>query len=135
MTNIATNLNDYDRIAGVFEHYIRGARSGKGHEMEPAFHPDATLFGYIGVDLFAGPIQQLFDWNDENGPATDLRARITNIDLVDTVASVRLEVDNWSGNRFSEFFTLLKTDDRWQIINKVFHLHTVEDETGEPGYA
>ena len=135
MTNIATNLNDYDRIAEVFEHYIRGARSGKGQEMEPAFHPDANIFGYIGVDLFAGPIQQLFDWNDENGPATDLRARIANIDLVDTVASVRLEIDNWTGNRFSEFFTLLKTDDRWQIMNKVFHLHTVEDETGEPGHA
>ncbi|MFP6745868.1 MAG: hypothetical protein VCB77_11860 [Alphaproteobacteria bacterium] len=36
----------------------------------------------------AGPIQQLFDWNDENGPTTDIQARITSIDLADTVATV-----------------------------------------------
>jgi len=35
--------------------------------MRPAFHKDATIFGYTGPGLFAGPIQQLFDWNDENG--------------------------------------------------------------------
>ncbi len=36
--------------------------------MKPAFHKDATIFGYAGPDLFAGPIQELFAWNDKNGP-------------------------------------------------------------------
>jgi hypothetical protein len=27
----------------------------------------ATIYGYIGPDLFGGPIQGLFDWNDGNG--------------------------------------------------------------------
>ena len=35
--------------------------------MRPAFHEDATIFGYVVEDLFAGPIQKLFDWNDTNG--------------------------------------------------------------------
>ena len=55
--------------------------------MKPAFHKDATIFGYFGVGLLAGPIQQLFAWNDENGPATGLQARIASIDLVDTAAA------------------------------------------------
>jgi hypothetical protein len=62
--------------------------------MKPAFHEDATIFGYIGPDLFAGSIQQLFAWNDENGPATELQAQIASIDLIDTVATVRLELEN-----------------------------------------
>ncbi len=123
MSNAPTNVSEHDVIAKVVQRYIDGARSGRGDDMKPAFHKDATIFGYVGADLFAGPIQQLFDWNDENGPATGLQARIANIDLIDTVATVRLELDNWTGHRFTDLFTLLKLDGKWKIMNKVFHLH------------
>ena len=107
MSNAATNVHDYDAITKVVQHYIDGARSGKGSDMKPAFHKDATIFGYVGPDLFAGPIQLLFDWNDENGPASGLQARIASIDIIDTVATVRLELDDWTGHRFTDLFTLL----------------------------
>ena len=126
MAYSTTKLNDYDAITSAVQHYIDGARSGKGDDMKPGFHKDATIFGYVGEDLFAGPIQQLFDFNDENGPAKDLQARIATIDIVDTVATVRLELDNWTGHRFTDFFTLLKVDGDWRIMNKVFHLHPQE---------
>ncbi len=111
-------------ITKTVQHYIDGAKSGKGDDMKPAFHQDATIFGYVGEDLFAGPIQILFDWNDQNGPATELEAHIVSIDVSGTVATVRLELDNWTGSRFTDMFTLLKTDGEWKIMNKVFHLHS-----------
>ncbi len=123
MSNVPTKVSENDAIARTVQHYIDGARSGKGDDMKPAFHKDATIFGYAGTDLFGGPIQQLFDWNDENGPATELQAQIASIDLVDTAATVRLELDNWTGSRFTDLFTLLKVDGEWKIMNKVFHLH------------
>ncbi len=123
MSSAPTNVSEYDVIANVVQTYIDGARSGRGADMNPAFHEDATIFGYVGEDLFAGPIQQLFDWNDENGPATGLQARIASIDLIDTVATVRLELDDWTGNRYTDLFTLLRVDGEWKIMNKVFHLH------------
>ena len=123
MSNASANVSEYDVITKVIQYYIDGAKSGKGEDMKPAFHKDATIFGYVGTDLFAGPIQQLFAWNDENGPATGLQARIASIDLIDTVATVRLELDNWTGHRFTDLFTLLKIDGEWNIMNKVFHLH------------
>ena len=123
MSHATTDVNEYEVITKVIQHYIDGAWSGKGEDMKPAFHKDATIFGYVGTDLFAGPIQQLFAWNDENGPATGLQARIANIDLIGTVATVRLELENWTGHRFTDLFTLLKTDGKWKIMNKVFHLH------------
>ncbi len=123
MSNVITGVNDQDVIAKVVQHYIDGARSGKGDDMKPAFHEDATVFGYVGTDLFAGPIQNLFAWNDDNGPATELEDRIASIDVTGTVATVRLELDNWTGFRFTDLFTLLKVDGDWKIMNKVFHLH------------
>ncbi len=123
MSNAPKNVSENDVIAKVVQRYIDGAKSGRGDDMKPAFHKDATIFGYVGVDLLAGPSQKLFDWNDENGPATGLQARIANIDLIDTVATVRLELDNWTGSRYTDLFTLLKVDGEWKVMNKVFHLH------------
>ncbi len=120
----ATDVGDYDMITQVVQRYIAGARSGRGEVMKIAFREDATIFGHVGGDLFAGPIQSLFSWNDENGPAPGLRAQIADIDLVGTVATVRLELDNWTDLRFTDLFTLIKIDGEWRITNKVFHLHT-----------
>ncbi|MDC0935104.1 nuclear transport factor 2 family protein [Pirellulales bacterium] len=124
MSTVTTKSTEHDAIIEVVEQYIDGAKSGSGERMKPAFHEDATVFGYIGPDLFAGPIQQLFDWNDDNGPATELQVRIASIDFIETVATVRLELENWTGNRFTDLFTLLKVDGQWKIMNKVFHLHS-----------
>ena len=119
----ATSLSDYDAIVETIQHYIAGGKTGDTDEMKRAFHQNATIFGYFGPDLIAGPIQSLFDWNDQNGAATELEGRITSIDLAGSAATARVELDNWSGHRFTDFFTLLKLDGEWKIMNKVFYLH------------
>ena len=124
MSNVSIDVHEHDSIAKTLQHYIDGARSGKGDDMKPAFHKDATIFGYAGADLFGGPIQQLFDWSDQNGPAPELQARVASIDLVGTVAIVRLELTNLNSARYTDMFTLLKVDGEWKIMSKVFHLHS-----------
>ena len=119
-----TNVSDYIEISKVVQHYIDGAVTGNSGEMKKAFHADATIFGYIGADLFAGPIQKLYDWNDENGAASELVSKIVSIDLIGSVASVRVESNNWTGHNFSDFFNLLKVEEQWKIMNKVFYLHS-----------
>ncbi|NNF41607.1 MAG: nuclear transport factor 2 family protein [Phycisphaerales bacterium] len=123
MTTATSKTEAHEAIVRTIQHYIDGARSGRGDDMRPAFHPDATIFGYVGDEFFAGPIQGLFDWNDQNGPATELDARIASIEVHGTVAMARLEADNWTGHRFTDLFTLLLVDGEWKIMNKVFHMH------------
>ncbi len=124
MSNVSIDVHEHDSIAKTLQHYIDGAKSEKGDDMKPAFHKDATIFGYAGADLFGGPIQQLFDWSDENGPAAELQAQVASIDLAGTVAIVRLELTNLNGARYTDMFTLLKVDGEWKILSKVFHLHS-----------
>ncbi len=123
MTTSPTTASEDDAIARTVQQYVDGGKSGRGDDMKAAFHPDATIFGYIGADLFAGPIQKLFDWNDQNGPATGLQSRLASVDVTGTIATVRLELDNWTGHKFTDMFTLLKIDGEWKIISKVFYLH------------
>lgn len=50
-------------------------------------------------------------------------SRFTSIDVVGTAASVRLDTDNWTGHRFTDFFTLVKFDGQWKVLSKAFCLH------------
>jgi len=119
------DIDDHKEITNVLtDHYLRVAISGKSSEMKPSFHNDSSWYGYVGSDLIAGPIQTLYDWHDGNGAAKDLVYNIPKIDIVGTVASVRIELDNWRGARFTDLLNMLKVDGKWQVMNKVFYLHT-----------
>ena len=123
-------LTEYDAIVKTMQHYIAGGRAGKSELMRPGFHSDATIVGYCGGALLTGPIQQLFGWIDENGPAPDIEPRFASIDILETVAVVHLEVEHWSGKlagpdaHMSDLFTLLKTQEGWKISQKTFHWHS-----------
>ena len=124
MNSGSDDMAEYEAIARSVQHYIDGARAGSGATMKVAFHDDAQIFGFASDGLFAAPIQQLFDRVDTTGPAPDTQARIASIEIANTVATVRLELDQWAGRRFTDLFTLLKIDGTWTIMNKVFHLHS-----------
>src|SRR4030095_12288930 len=98
--------------------------------MKPSFHDKCTFYGYFDGQLLAGPIQMLFDWVDGNGPSRNLDARFASVDILDTIASVRLEVENVTGkiagepgSRISDLFQLIKSEGRWLISQKSFHWH------------
>jgi len=119
----------YDEILKTLQFYIDGSKEGKSELMRPAFHPQASFFGYAGDQLAIGT-EFLFDWIDRNGPAPGIEPRVVSVDIVDSIAVVRLEVANWSGKlagsgvRMSDLFTFLRTSDGWRIIQKAFHWHS-----------
>jgi Putative lumazine-binding len=121
-------LAEYDGIVKTMQMYIDGSKQGKSELMRPAFHPDASFFGYAGEQLAIG-IPFLFDWIDKNGPAAKIEPRVVSVDILGSIAVVRLEVAGWSGKlagpdaHMSDLFTLLKMPGGWTIIQKAFHWH------------
>jgi hypothetical protein len=118
-----TSESDIRKIRNLMATYVEGGRSGSVRTLRPIFHELATICGYVGPDLFAGPIEMFYDWHEENGPASDLKVLDTRIDAEGSAASVRIELDDWTGHRFTDFFTLVKVEEQWQILSKVFYLH------------
>jgi hypothetical protein len=123
-----TYATDYDEILTTMQQYIAGCKAGKSDLMRPAFHEDASFFGYVGGELVVGTAA-LFEWIDKNGPAPNIQPRFVGMDILDSIAVVRVEVNGWSGAlagngiRMSDVFTLLKTPEGWIIIQKAFHWH------------
>ena len=114
---------DIDAISSVIQTYAEGGRKGDAAIMKSAFRENATIHGHMDGGLLAGPIHILFDWVAANPPASDLEAKIVNIDLANTVATARVEIIGWLGHRFTDQFTLLKENGAWTITSKVFHTH------------
>ncbi|MEE8153861.1 MAG: nuclear transport factor 2 family protein [Phycisphaerales bacterium] len=119
----ADNQRDIEAVSSVIKTYAEGGRKGDAAIMKAAFRENATIHGYLGGDLLAGPINILYDWVAESPPAPELEATIVNIDLANTVATARVEIIGWLGHRFTDQFTLLKEDGAWTITSKVFHTH------------
>src|SRR5436190_18156739 len=130
----ANSRSRHDEVMETLQLYIDGSKQGKSELMRPAFHPDASFFGYAGDQLAIGT-QFLFDWIDKNGPAPKIEPRVVSVDILESIAVVRLEVSGWSGNlagsgvRMSDLFTLLKMPSGWKIIQKAFHWYSGTHET------
>jgi hypothetical protein len=116
-------LAEYDGIVKTVQMYIDGSKQGKSELMRPAFHPNASFFGYAGEQLAIGT-QFLFDWIDKNGPAPEIEPRVVSVDILESIAVVRLEAG--SGVRMSDLFTLIKMPGGWKIIQKAFHWHAAQ---------
>jgi hypothetical protein len=125
----AKSTSRHDEVLKVLQWYIDGSNRGKSELMRPAFHPEASFFGYAGEQLAVGT-RFLFDWIDGNGPAPDIEPRVVSVDVLESIAVVWLEVANWSGKlagsgvRMSDLFTFIRMPEGSKIIQKAFHWHS-----------
>lgn len=110
-----------EEILACLSGYVAGAVEGKAEIMRRAMHADAQIFGYLDGELFAGPMQRLYEYVDSHEPAGDgLRWAASLVDASDGAACARVVIENWGGHDFTDYFTLLKVDGSWKIMNKVF---------------
>lgn len=123
--NNTTYVQDYQAIVAVLNQYNAGGAQADSSIMRPAFSSQATIFGVDGEDkLTGGPIEGLFEIIDSAfRPSPQARAAIARVDIVGTAASARVDTDDISGFRFTDFFNLLKVQGEWTIVSKIYHTH------------
>jgi hypothetical protein len=119
----AASFPEYSAIRKVMGLYIQAGKEANSSIMKPAFHKDAIMYGTAGTDVTGGPIQGLFDYMDSNPKASRLESEIASIEIVNNIAYVRIESNNWNGARYSDMFLLLKDDNGWKIITKTYFDH------------
>jgi hypothetical protein len=59
---MSTRCPELASIRKVIDLYIDGVQNGNLEAMAQAFHPQSSMFGYKGKDLFVTPIQGLYDY-------------------------------------------------------------------------
>ncbi|WP_247267504.1 MULTISPECIES: nuclear transport factor 2 family protein [Pseudomonas] len=120
----STYVQEYNAIVDVLSQYNEGGAKADSALMKPAFNQQATMFGADEGKLVGGAIQNLYDVIDNAfRPSPEAQAAIVRIDIVGTAASARVDTDNVSGFRFTDFFNLLKVEGQWTIVSKIYHTH------------
>ena len=80
---------------------------------------------FSGDEVVGPEIQKLYGIVDSLEPSPNAQTAIARIDVAGTAANARVDSENVAGQRFTDFFNLLKIDGRWIIVNKIYHIHPV----------
>jgi protease I len=121
---MSKNASDFDLIARTVQLYFEGMYYSDVEKLKKAFHPNAVLHGYIEGELIHLPLD---GWLErvkcvpapaESGEAYDMR--IVSIDVTGRVAAVKV-ADLYIGRRFTDYLSLVKVEDNWVIVDKIFH--------------
>lgn len=123
--NIMTEatVNDYEAVKTVLNKYLEAGKQGKSEIMKLAFYKDAIMYNSDKNHIEGGSIQALFDGIDKGEPSPQIEATITTVDIVGNIAYARVEADNWFNSRYTDMFLLLKENNEWKILTKVFYTH------------
>ncbi|MFO7914610.1 MAG: nuclear transport factor 2 family protein [Candidatus Krumholzibacteriales bacterium] len=109
--------------------YFNGAFNEQDTEsMERGFHPDFAIFSADGKELRKYPISEWISNIEEKkkDPGFDpdrvrLDCRIVSTDVTGDAAAAKVEISRGGDLLFTDYLSLLKFDDGWKIVAKVYH--------------
>lgn len=115
-------VQDYEAIISTMKTYIEGLRNGNMDLLRSVFHKGAIMHGYWGEQLIEGSVENLYNSVEKAGSAPHIKYHLTVLDKTTTIATVRNEVEaNATADTFTEYHSLIKVNDEWKIIAKLFH--------------
>lgn len=120
--------SDEAAIRAAVDHYLQGHATGDGAHFEQVFHPESKLFWIRGGVLNQRPSDEYIA-GASGKPAADeaqRKRRIAMVDVTGTAAVVKVELD-YPGAMITDYFSMLKVDGEWKILNKIFHVEARGD--------
>lgn len=110
---------DQKAITHVIGLYGDGGTLGDSGTVAKAFHPSATMKFVRDAKLVDEPISAYLENYIKPGVVQDRKVYIDSISIKGTAASARLTLD-YPTHQFIDYFNLLKIDDQWLIVSKIF---------------
>ncbi|MGH7696980.1 MAG: nuclear transport factor 2 family protein [Gemmatimonadaceae bacterium] len=116
------NAADEAEVRAALQHYLLGHATGDGAHFRVVFHPDSKL--YFNRDgKFSMRTSEDYIAGAAGKPAADedkRKRRIVSVDVTGDAAMAKVELD-YPNAVLTDYFTLLKIDGKWMIMNKIFN--------------
>ncbi|MGO4313134.1 nuclear transport factor 2 family protein [Pseudomonas sp. KB_15] len=122
---MTTQSIDTEQINLVVRQYVEGMVFADEALLRQAFHPDCRIIGHYHKELEWASLDDFVSAIQTEGPApagTQPFWQMINLDITGDAAAVKV-IDDFAGMRFTDYLSLLKVDDRWVIINKLYYFH------------
>jgi Putative lumazine-binding len=112
-----------EEIAAVLELYIEGSADGDAVKLNEVFHEHARAYGSLNGTRYDIPVAEMIAMEQRSPRNNEGRytAHIMSVEQAGDVAAATVEEDGcWGTASFTTFLSLVKVDDRWQIVSRVF---------------
>ena len=98
--------------------------------MRQGFHPDFAIFSAKGNEISRYPIDTWIKGIEKRkqDPNFDISnskmdCKIASLDVTGGCAAAKIEISKNGTMIFTDYLSLLKFDDGWKIVAKVYHRH------------
>lgn len=124
-------MSDKERIQDAIQTYFDSMYESSSDKAHAAFHPNAKITGYLEDGLHEMAVSDFADFVASQQPSPkekgeSARLEILSVEIAGSTAAARVR-DDYLGMTFLDTLSLLKSDGKWSIYNKLFH---VEGEAG-----
>jgi hypothetical protein len=117
---------EHGELVAVARDYLDGMFYADESKLRRAFHPQCLLVGhYRGRRFEYDPLDTFVKLVMEglaSAAGTPYNAEIDVLEVAFDIAVVKV-VDDWLGERYTDYLTMLKHNGKWSIVNKAFTVH------------
>lgn len=129
-------MSDEHDIRQTIQTYFDGMYESSAEKTRTAFHPNATITGYLEDGLHEMSVDEFAEFVAGQQPspgesAAPVRLDVVSIEISGETAVARVR-DDYLGMTFLDSLSLLFTDNRWQIYTKLFNVEgAAEADAGQ----
>lgn len=115
----------------ILDGYINGAFNDLDPDaMERSFHKDFAIYSANGNEISKYPIAQWVESVRKRKGSEDFdptqnkwEHTFASVDITGNSAAVKVELHRKGTHVYTDYLSLLKFDDGWKIVAKVYHQH------------
>ena len=109
-------------------HYLLGHATGDGAHHEKVFHPESKLF-WVRDGQLNQRTSAAYIGGAPGSPADDEAQRQRHIAMIDVTGNTAVVkvVLAYPSALITDYFSMLKVEGSWKIINKIFHVEPKSD--------
>lgn len=123
MNQKIVSANEYKEVTKVAAKYVEALRIGNIDMLTDIFHKDSVTYGTVDGELAGGGSSNpTAAFIKMYGKSPEIDAHIDVLDITPTTAVVRVIMEKDAiGSECNENLILIKLDNGWTVIAKVFH--------------
>lgn len=119
-------MSEQSAIADIIQVYFDCMFESDGDKARQAFHSNAKITGYNQAGLQEMDVAAFADFVASQQPSAKDKGespvlKVLSIEIAGDTAVARVR-DDYLGLTFLDTLSLLKTEGRWTIYNKLFHV-------------
>ncbi|HRR10121.1 MAG TPA: nuclear transport factor 2 family protein [Rhodothermales bacterium] len=120
--------SDLMQISETLMDYIEGTATGDRLRLRRAFHPDFKLYTVTEQDSLRVRSGEAYIMGFKEGVKVNRLGRIVAIDYEKDAATAKVEIviPNW--RVFTDYFLLLKYEEKWKIVHKSYTWQPIHKE-------